>query len=109
MYEGETEVVQKDLNPEFQRSYFTWPLGDDNKSSQVEKLRIKVYDKDKFFRDEFMGYVDFDLARDNPTTELDWFPLQKRKKRDKVRGDVALELKYRSKRLWIPKKHLIVE
>lgn len=80
-----TRVIPKTLNPIWDEE-FTYEV-----SSTKDELVVNLFDRDRFFRNEFMGTVTLPVSKFQPGTYTErWYKLEKRKARSNVQGDILL-------------------
>eukprot|EP00741_Cyanophora_paradoxa_P023381 tig00000254_g22587.t1 len=87
--ERKTQVIEKTLRPKWSAA-FDFAVRDD----KVRKLRFEMFDKNKVFKDEYMGEVevDIDTLLAGGSARSAWYPMQ-----DKSRGragELLLELEF---------------
>eukprot|EP01114_Cavostelium_apophysatum_P013673 TRINITY_DN3364_c0_g1_i4.p1 TRINITY_DN3364_c0_g1~~TRINITY_DN3364_c0_g1_i4.p1 ORF type:complete len:545 (+),score=110.15 TRINITY_DN3364_c0_g1_i4:209-1636(+) len=86
-----TKVIKSTLDP-------TWnQLLEFSVGSNFSGLKLRCWDKHKFKADKFLGQVTikFNTALLSSSEKLDeWVPLQRRKTKEEVSGDVHLQIQY---------------
>lgn len=85
-----TKTIWKNLNPVWNEKYEFEIVAADKAEVQIE-----VWDEDYLSSDDFMGMVTIPLKDLQVNQVVDkWYTLQKKKEKDKIKGDIHISLHY---------------
>jgi hypothetical protein len=92
-----TPVIWKSLNPFFDCDPFPIDITKADLSTPNTQLRVRLFDKDRGNRDDFLGQWTVDIGSlTNGCYVDDWFALEKRSEKSRVQGDVHIGYSYQS-------------
>ena len=85
-----TKTIWKNLNPVWNEKYEFEIV-----SAEKAEVQIEVWDEDYLSSDDFMGIVTIPLKDLQMNQVVDkWYTLQKKKDKDKIKGDIHISLHY---------------
>lgn len=112
-----TKTIWKNLNPVWNEKYEFEIV-----SAEKAEIQIEVWDEDYLSSDDFMGIVTIPLKDLQLNQVVDkWYTLQKKKDKDKIKGDIHISLHYydakvrsacpprrplRLRPVWMPEPHI---